>query len=136
MAEAFKIIMHEFLDVDDVAYHQAFIKLVAGTDNRAKNTYFQIIGPIYTNKATVTDGEVDLVKIKGGDNDGKKGYIKEDLFYEVSIEGGTFYGFNPANNPEGEGTTYVADGYTVVETTDGEIPVYTVVKDSTSSDEQ
>ena len=87
MAEAFKIIMHEFLDVDDVAYHQAFIKLVAGTDNRAKNTYFQIIGPIYTNKATVTDGEVDLVKIKGGDNDGKKGYIKEDVFYEVSIEG-------------------------------------------------
>lgn len=55
---------------------------------------------------------------------------------KVSIEGGTFYGFNPANNPEGKETSYVAEGYTVVETKDGEIPVYTVVKVSPESTEQ
>ena len=52
---------------------------------RAKNTYFQIVGPIYTNKATVTDGEVDIVKIKEGSNKGLTGYIKDNIFYEVSI---------------------------------------------------
>jgi len=46
MAEAFKIIVYEYTDVDDIAYHQAFIRLISGTDNRAKNTYFQIVGPI------------------------------------------------------------------------------------------
>lgn len=86
MAEAFRIICYEFLDVADVSYHQAFIKLVAGTDNRAKNTYFQIVGPIYTNKYTDSTGdEVDIVKIKGGDNDGMKGYIKDGIFYEVTV---------------------------------------------------
>jgi hypothetical protein len=29
--------------VDDIVFHQAFIKLFAGTDNRAKNTYFKLI---------------------------------------------------------------------------------------------
>lgn len=90
MAEAFKIVCHEYLDVNDVAYHQAFIKLVAGTDNRAKNTYFQIVGPIFTNKYTNSLGEeVSLVKIKGGDNDGLKGYVKEDQFYTVTVDGET-----------------------------------------------
>ena len=46
MAEAFKIIVSEYMDVNDVTYHQAFIRLISGTDNRAKNTYFQIVGPI------------------------------------------------------------------------------------------
>ena len=45
--DMFKATCVEYLDVDDVAYHQAFIKLVSGTDNRAKNTYFQIIGKLY-----------------------------------------------------------------------------------------
>ncbi len=31
----------------------------------------------------------------------------------IKIKGGTFVNFNPSNNPEGEGTTYVAEGYTV-----------------------
>ena len=87
MAEAFKIAMNEYLDVKDISYHSAFIKLVAGTDNRAKNTYFQIVGPIYTNKATIDETEVSLVKVKGGDHDGRKGYIQDGVFYEVSIDG-------------------------------------------------
>lgn len=90
MAEAFKIVCYEYLDVKDIAYHQAFIKLVAGTDNRAKNTYFQIVGPIFTDKYTNSLGEeVSLVKIKGGNNNGLTGYIKENQFYTVTIDGET-----------------------------------------------
>ena len=37
----------EYVDKADVAYHQAFIRFLSGTDNRAKNTYFQIIGKLY-----------------------------------------------------------------------------------------
>jgi hypothetical protein len=37
----------DFIDKDDISFHQAFIKYLSGTDNRAKNTYFQIIGPVY-----------------------------------------------------------------------------------------
>lgn len=37
----------KYLDIDDISFHQAFIKFVSGTDNRAKNSYFQIIGPHY-----------------------------------------------------------------------------------------
>jgi hypothetical protein len=57
MAEAFKIVVAEYMDLDDVAYHQAFIRLVAGTDNRAKNTYFQIVGPIGTDESYEINAE-------------------------------------------------------------------------------
>ncbi len=33
----------------------------------------------------------------------------------ITITGGTFVNFDPSDNPEGEGTSYVADGYTVQE---------------------
>lgn len=36
-----------YVDVNDIAFHQAFIRFLSGTDNRAKNTYFQIIGRLY-----------------------------------------------------------------------------------------
>lgn len=91
MAEAFKIVIREFTDVDDIAYHQAFIKLVAGTDNRAKNTYFQIIGDIYTDKANTSAGEVSIVKtkIKIDEEQTKDifGYVVEGQLQEVTIEG-------------------------------------------------
>ena len=57
MAEAFKMVVAEYMDLDDVAYHQAFIRLVAGTDNRAKNTYFQIVGPIGTDESYEINAE-------------------------------------------------------------------------------
>ena len=46
----------------------------------------------------------------------------------ISITGGTFVNFDPSANPEGEGTSYVADGYKVVSErqTNGEV-WYTVV---------
>ena len=36
----------QYIDKNDIAFHQALIKFASGTDNRAKNTYFQIIGDI------------------------------------------------------------------------------------------
>lgn len=48
---------------------------------------------------------------------------------KVSITGGTFVNFNPANNKaEGEGTNFVAEGYTVVSETHGTDTWYKVVK--------
>lgn len=87
--DMFKANIEEYCDKDDVLYHQAFIRLVSGTDNRAKNTYFQIIGKLYTNEATIGEETVELVKIAEGDYKKKKGYIKEDVFYEVEIDGET-----------------------------------------------
>lgn len=43
----FKNNIGKYVVIDDVAFHQAFVKFLSGTDNRAKNTYFQIIGPVY-----------------------------------------------------------------------------------------
>lgn len=57
MAEAFRIIVFEYTNVDDVAYHQAFIRMITGTDNRAKNTYFQIVGPINTDESYKINAE-------------------------------------------------------------------------------
>lgn len=61
--DMFKATCTEYVDIDDIAYHQAFIKLVSGTDNRAKNTYFQIIGKLYEKDAE--SGE--WVKTETGD---------------------------------------------------------------------
>jgi hypothetical protein len=30
----------DYVDTNDVSFHQAFVKFLSGTDNRAKNTYF------------------------------------------------------------------------------------------------
>lgn len=47
----FKRGITKYIDVNDVAMHQAVIRFLSGTDNRAKNTYFQIFGKIYENIA-------------------------------------------------------------------------------------
>lgn len=57
-----------------------------------------------------------------------------DSIYEdglITVKGGTFVNFDPSNNPEGEGTSYVANGYKVVSEvqTNGEV-WYTVVEDT------
>lgn len=52
-----------------------------------------------------------------------------DNLGEIVVYGGTFINWNPANNTsEGAGTNFLAPGYTVVETTEGENTIYTVVK--------
>jgi hypothetical protein len=47
MKDMFICACKTYLDVEDVAFHQAMIRVLSGTDNRAKNTYFQIIGKLY-----------------------------------------------------------------------------------------
>lgn len=50
---------------------------------------------------------------------------------KIIVSGGKFYDFNPADNSaEGEHTNFLAEGYHVEESTDGESTVYTVKKDS------
>lgn len=97
---------------------------------------------VLSGELTIKGGTYKIQQLGNANVQGGYGYVINclDANYKngsakVSIEGGTFYGFNPANNPEGNGTSYVADGCTVVETNDGEIPIYTVVKDSTVNNE-
>jgi len=50
---------------------------------------------------------------------------------KIIVTGGKFYDFNPADNTaEGEHTNFLAEGYHVETSTDGESTVYTVKKDS------
>lgn len=53
----FKKDITKYIDVNDVAMHQAVIRFLSGTDNRAKNTYFQIFGKIYENKAQTDEAD-------------------------------------------------------------------------------
>ena len=53
----FKKNITKYIDVNDVAMHQAVIRFLSGTDNRAKNTYFQIFGKIYENKAQTDEAD-------------------------------------------------------------------------------
>ena len=50
---------------------------------------------------------------------------------KIIVTGGKFYDFNPADNAsEGEHTNFVAEGYHVETSTDGDSTVYTVKKDA------
>ena len=42
----FKAGIPTYVDINDAAFHQAVIKFISGTDNRAKNTYLQVLGSI------------------------------------------------------------------------------------------
>ena len=80
--------MNEFLKLDDIAFHQAFIKFLSGTDNRAKNTYFQIIGPMYHevdkigedgNPVIGEDGKTETEFVPSGEGDNLIRLIGDDL---------------------------------------------------------
>lgn len=48
----------------------------------------------------------------------------------ITVYGGKFYGFNPADNlSEGPNTNFVAEGYKVVESTEDDMRIYEVVKE-------
>lgn len=85
----FKTKMQDYLYLNDVAFHQAFVKFLSGTDNRAKNTYFQIIGKFYTNETTVDGEAIKLVTLTSKGNEGKKGYIADGTFHEINIQDNT-----------------------------------------------
>ena len=94
--DMFRATVEEYCDKHDIAYHQAFIKLVSGTDNRAKNTYFQIIGKIYENGEPTDRGDYkirlmqdDLDTIFATDNNGqqvKPYYLLEPPFNKTTEE--------------------------------------------------
>ena len=77
MKDMFICACKTYLDIEDVAFHQAMIRVLSGTDNRAKNTYFQIIGRIYENGQPTDKGDYkirlmqdDLDTIFATDNNG------------------------------------------------------------------
>ena len=90
MKDMFVIACKEYTDVDDIAFHQAMIRVLSGTDNRAKNTYFQIIGKIYENGERTAKGDYkvrlmqdDLDTIFATDNNGQQNksyYLLEPAF--------------------------------------------------------
>ena len=76
-----------------------------------------------TNGIFKNDGENKNFTLNCYDANYKTGKAK------IVVTGGKFYGFNPAdNNAEGEHTSFVAEGYTVVESEEDGITVYTVKK--------
>ena len=68
-----------YVDIDSLAYHQAFIRIVSGTDNRAKNTYMAIFGKRYTNKHKEgTEYQVYYSISSDDEYNGAIGYFKAD----------------------------------------------------------
>ena len=95
--------------------------IVNGGEHYGAITAFQV----QTGELTINDGLFDLAPtckeavpqyakymINIIDDNYKNGTAK------ITVKGGTFVNFDPSANPEGEGTSYVADGYSVVQ--DGE----------------
>lgn len=96
MKELFAYACETYLDVDDVAFHQAMIRVLSGTDNRAKNTYFQIVGKIYENGEVTDKGDYkirmmqdDLDTILATDNNGQqnKEYFLLEPAFNKDTEG-------------------------------------------------
>ena len=72
-----------YVDVDSLAYHQAFIRIVSGTDNRAKNTYMAIFGKRYTNKYKEgSEYRVDYSISSDDEYNGAIGYFKANESWE------------------------------------------------------
>ena len=90
MKELYMCACEEYLDIEDVAFHQAMIRVLSGTDNRAKNIYLQIIGKVYENGEPTDKGDYkirlmqdDLDTIFATDNNGqqnKEYYLLEPAF--------------------------------------------------------
>ncbi len=86
--DMFKAGIEEYCDKEDLIYHQAFIRLVSGTDNRAKNTYFQIIGKLYEEQEVIgddgqpvlnEDGEPEVTWVKSDKGDYKIRLMQDDM---------------------------------------------------------
>lgn len=74
-----------YFHVEDIIYHQAFIRLFAGTDNRAKNTYFKL----FNKDCKIQLLEDDMDTILATDN---RGLQKKPYFLlEPSLESDKTY---------------------------------------------
>ena len=63
LKSAFKKEITKYVDVSDICFHQALIKLLSGTDNRAKNTYFQIVGAPYEEHIDESNNKTYVKKV-------------------------------------------------------------------------
>ena len=63
LKSAFKTNIAKYVDVSDICFHQALIKLLSGTDNRAKNTYFQIVGAPYEEHVDESNNKTYVKKV-------------------------------------------------------------------------
>jgi len=95
----------QFIHLQDIAFHQALVKFLSGTDNRAKNTYFQMVGPLYhtvevSPAVYYTQEEIDAAQ-EGDDAYGK---TVED------IKTAAVTSFEPINAP---GTQAYEDSYKI-----------------------
>ena len=61
-ADMFKCVIWAYCDVNSFAYHQAAIRFLSGTDNRAKNIYFVLKGDTYKKMSAQVKGEAEGVK--------------------------------------------------------------------------
>lgn len=108
----FKNNISNYVDVDDVAYHQAFIRFVSGTDNRAKNTYFQIIGPKYAlQKTTEIQENKTYYRLDTESHQYKKLFIYKD--------GGTY----KVKKSEAEEENYTGDIYSYLPNGEGDYKI-------------
>ena len=102
---------------------------------RSPSAKVTLEGGTYTQQITNTaDPHFDLIYVERGNVYVKGGTYKgltpdwtlncKDEYYlskeaNIEVTGGTFYGFDPGANPEGEGTTYVKTGYVSTKNADG-----------------
>ena len=74
----------KYIDKNDIAFHQALIKFASGTDNRAKNTYFQILGDIKKEvdnpeyNAETNSGVPEKIQVSDSTKDGMKIRLMQD----------------------------------------------------------
>lgn len=81
LADMFKCAIWAYCDVNSFAYHQAAIRFLSGTDNRAKNIYFVLKGDTYkkmTGKAYKLDENGSRIPLESGD-----GYETVDKTYYI-----------------------------------------------------
>ena len=92
--DKFKEGFGQYFHVNDIVFHQAFIKLFAGTDNRAKNTYFKLIDE--NSKISLLADDLDT--ILATDNRGlqKKPYFLLEPSQESDPEYKGMWGGNSA----------------------------------------
>ncbi len=105
----------------EAGYNNAFgINVNGGSLTVENGTFLGAITAIQVQKGslTVNGGVFDLAETVKKDAPEYAKYIInaiDDAYKEnsatISVTGGSFIGFDPSDNPEGEGTSYVADGY-------------------------
>lgn len=80
LADMFKCVIWAYCDVNSFAYHQAAIRFLSGTDNRAKNIYFVLKGDTYKKVSANVRGEEGVQKIYYIVNPAQKSYKNRKLW--------------------------------------------------------